>query len=222
MKRIIASIALLILACTQAIALQIESYDIQNTVLFIVNTEGLNSAPTPILWAPGGAINIPISGIDNFYWRPDANLFWNYYLWDSTLKRALPAEIEHRSAIVVGLILDSPLSYDFPIGDKVKIEVGAGPAFVIRASFLASVSAGDVSDAKPQVAPVGRYFYDKGRWFYPETSLSFLYKLSDKASFGLSARVYYPVFHLWDKMGLSFTDELMASGSIFARFMIGK
>jgi hypothetical protein len=68
---------------------------------------------------------------------------------------------------------------------------------------------------------IADYFYKDYRWFYPEASLAFMYKLSATASFGVGGRVLFPLFHVWETTKRPFADELMVSAGIFARFVVG-
>ena len=206
-------------ACSGASALKVDSFEFQTPVLVIVNTEGLNSAPSPILWAPGLCLGIKMN--EYFSWSPGADFYYDYYSWDAPSGRALPTEIENRSAVVLGFIVSSPLRLTVPLGKTIRFELGAGPAFILRATFLAALSPADVPDAKPQVPLISGYFYKDFRWFYPEASLSFMYRLSATASFGVGGRVLFPLFHAWEAAARPFADELMVSAGLFARFVVG-
>jgi hypothetical protein len=153
MKRVLLSILSVGAVCSGASALKADNFEFQTPVLVIINTEGLNSAPSPILWAPGVCFGLKIN--DYFSWSPGADFYYDYYSWDTPTGRALPTEIENRSAVVLGFIVSSPLRLTVPLGKTVRFELGAGPAFVLRATFLAALSPPS-SCARPSWPPSRR------------------------------------------------------------------
>ncbi len=55
------------------------------------------------------------------------------------------------------------------------------------------------------------WFYQSGRFFYPETRFFLRWHVSEPVDLLLNLRAFYPVFHFWDGAGQPFWDQLMVS-----------
>jgi hypothetical protein len=162
----------------------------------ILNTaDAVTSAPSPILFTPGFAAGWNV--YENFFSisvEGRLSFFMNHYLWDG--QNALPAEIEHRTAFVTTILLDIPVLYTQEFGPH-AIHAGLGLAFAFRLSFLAwnvkPSDSGASGDAAGDVGLIGAWFYQKGRFIYPELVLGWDCAIGNGWRAGIDARVYFPL-----------------------------
>jgi hypothetical protein len=134
------------------------------------------------------------------------------YLWADD--RALPAEIENRTAMVPSIFLEVPFLYTFERGDFL-FRAGGGLGFLIRYAFLEfGVDADEKSyeedlSAGQQVARINRYLWSDARWVYPTLQGEMTYRLENGWGAGLTLRVGIPIFNLWATPSVPFADSLM-------------
>lgn len=176
---------------------------------------GLASAPSPLEGFLGAEYRLPLK--PKFFFAPSASLYMTRYLWAND--RALPAEIENRTAYVPVLILDNAFLYHIE-KDRFQYAFGGGPALVIRYGFLESgvgkdeQNAGDSLNAGDQVKAVNKYFWSSGRWLYPMLQGSVRYRLETGWGAGFTMRVGIPFFNLWATPKVTFADSLMIMAAL--------
>jgi hypothetical protein len=164
-------------------------------VVGILNTMDVTtSAPSPVLFSPGFAAGWDVWR-DFFSISVEGRLsvFMTHYLWDG--RAALPAEIEHRTAFVTAFALDIPALYNQEFGSH-AIHAGAGVALVPRFSFLAwnvkPSDSGASGSAEGDVAAIGKWFSQKGRFVYAELVFGWDYALNNGWRAGFDMRFYFP------------------------------
>ena len=187
---------------------------LRDTVQVILNLDSarfLSSAPSPIINMLGGGTVIPLQ--QKFSIAPSIDIYSAYYNWVSG--RAVPAMDESRTAVVLGAILDVPVNYTIDFTPIHRLILSGGPAFVIRAGVLANAVP---ATEQPSVNSIGSYFWDKGRFFYPEVGISYSYAAASWVRFGATARVMFPVFNWWSGEGLSGADNMIVGGGIWLSF----
>lgn len=171
---------------------------------------GLDSAPSQLVGLLGAEYRLPIR--PNVEFAPSASLFMLRYLWAND--RALPAEIENRTAFVPALLLDASFLYTIE-KDRFLISLGGGPGFLLRYGFLESdvdedetSYNGDMS-AGEQVDEINSYMWSSLRWFYPMLQAGVRYRLQTGWGAGINLRAGIPIFNLWAEPDMPFQDSLM-------------
>jgi hypothetical protein len=175
---------------------------------------GLTSAPSPIAGILGGEYRYPLRS--NLVLVPSISLFAVRFLWDESSGRALPAEIEHRTAYVPALMLDCPVLYTFERG-QFLYSFGGGVSFLVRFGFLDSgvdadeirADAGETLTAGEQVGEINKYLWSSLRFFYPTLQGSVRYKLETGWGAGLVVRAGLPLFNLWSSPSVPLMDSFM-------------
>lgn len=171
---------------------------------------GLDSAPSQLIGFLGAEYRLPIR--PNVEFAPSASLFFQHYLWAND--RALPAEVENRTAFVPALLLDASFLYTIEKG-RFLFSLGGGPGFLLRYGFLESdvdedetSYSGDMS-AGDQVGEINSYLWSSFRWVYPMLQAGVRYRLQTGWGAGINLRAGIPVFNLWAKPDMPFQDSLM-------------
>jgi hypothetical protein len=194
-------------------------YNSDNTNLVASGSDpgGYTSAPSPIAGYIEVEYRYPLS--KSVCFAPSASLFAVQYLWDDNSQRALPAEIENRTAWVPSLFLDLSVLYHFE-KDHFSFAFGGGPAVVLRYGFLESgVSADEKYDyedltASEQVKAINSYLWQYGRWLYPTVQAGVRYELETGWGAGLTLRAGIPISNLWSSPSVPFIDSFMFMASI--------
>jgi hypothetical protein len=172
---------------------------------------GLDSAPSPLVGLVGAEYRLPVwkPGV---YFAPSASLFMLAYLWADD--RALPAEIENRTAFVPSLLLDASFLYTIET-NRFLYSFGGGPALLIRYGFLESGVSSDEKSydsdmpAGEQVEEINSWLWSSLRWFYPMVQAGVRYRLTNGWGAGASLRAGLPVFNLWADSDTGIADSLM-------------
>lgn len=176
---------------------------------------GLSSAPSPIAGFLGAEYRYPIRR--DVLIAPSLSLYGMRYLWADD--RALPAEIENRTAFVPTLLLDCPFLYRIDNG-RLMYSFGGGPGVLLRWGFLQSgvdkdeKSYSEDMTAGNQVKHINKYLWGSGRWLYPITEGNIRYRLDNGWGAGLTVRVGIPVFNLWSSPHVSFLDSMMIMAAL--------
>jgi hypothetical protein len=153
---------------------------------------------------------LPVPGLSV---NPSMEFYSNYYAWYDS--RALPIDVENRTAIVYGCILDIPATYKFTLGKAHDLSAQLGVAAVMRAGFRAS---DDVDVTQEDVNSIVAYMWGKGRFFYPSVGINYSYRLTDWVRIGVTGRALIPVFNLWTREDLPFYDNMIYGGGITLTF----
>lgn len=171
---------------------------------------GLASAPSPLCGFIGAEYRLALKPSIDF--APSVSFYPVQYLWAND--RALPAEIENRTAYVLSLFFDFSFLYHIE-KNRFLYSFGGGPAILARYGFLESgVSANEQNDgeelnAGDQVDAINAYFWESGRWLYPTLQAGVRYKLETGWGAGFVFRAGIPIFNLWSKPTVPFADSLM-------------
>ena len=192
---------------------------------------GVTTIPAPVGSKPGGLSSAPspITGYITAEYRlalrsdiafaPNVSLYFLQYLWDDGTQRALPAEIENRTAFVPSLFIDLPFLYHFR-KDRFDFAFGGGAAFILRYGFLESGVAADEKysnedlNAAEQVSAINSYLWNYGRWFCPTIQAGVRYELENGWGAGLTFRLGIPVSNLWSSPSVPFVDSMMIMAAL--------
>ena len=179
----------------------LSALEIDGGLTFLGNTDQ-DSAPSPLM--PTFGVNLPLgTPVD----LEVGVLAWGtYYLYAND--RTVPAELEFRDFWVLGLVADARIGYTFRIGQDVALGAHGGLALLLRVPIPL------FDDAAPETGAAAGYLYGMGRFLYPEGELFGRFRLTDSVALRVSARGYFPIFHLWDGEALPFLDQLMVSALI--------
>jgi hypothetical protein len=167
-------------------------------------------APTPILPSPGASLAYRLWG--PLFAETSLNLYFTHYGYDFELNRAIPAEIENRSAFVFGPILDFSLAGRVPIGERFGFRLSGGIAMDLRIVTLAfDLNSADLAEDDPRGAPmqtraVRDYFWEQGRWLLPVLGAGFDVALNEKFILGLDFRLWFPLYRLWTEENLPISE----------------
>jgi hypothetical protein len=177
----------------------LEYIQIDAGLVYQVNSEQ-DSAPAPLM--PAAGIVLPWRTFGKWPLEYGLLTFGTYYRLAAG--RALPAELENRDFWVQGILASVRLGPEFMLGEKVSLGLQGGISLLLRAPVpLFDDVTGDWGD-------LTMYFYRKLRFIYPEAGLSATLPLRERVSLRVSARAWFPLFHLWDGEGMPFTDQLLA------------
>jgi hypothetical protein len=177
--------------------------------------QGLQSGPSPIAGYLIGEYRLPLGARVNF--APSASIMFLQYLW--AYERALPAEMENRTAFVPTMFLELPFVYQIETG-RIRFSFGLGPGFLIRYGFLESGVSPDeksyASDmpAGEQVAAINAYLWDQGRWFCPSAQIGLRYRLETGWGANFTIKAGVPVSNLWTTPTVPFIDSFMFMAAI--------
>jgi hypothetical protein len=158
-------------------------------------------SPSPVLPSPGASLAYR-------FWGPlsaeaSLDLYFTHYGYDFELDRAIPVEIENRSAFVLGPVLGFSLTSRVPVGKRFGFRFSGGLAMDLRIVSLAfDLNDADLVEDDPRGAPmqveaVRDYFWDQGRWLLPVLGAGFDLALNERFTLGLEFRVWFPLYRLW-------------------------
>ncbi len=148
----------------------------------------------------GAGVIMPFAPDSSFSFVPSGDLYY-YNAALNPRGRAVPAEESQSSAFVLGLLLDAPVVYSFPLGAKFSAGVGLGLCLDLRVAFTTDQT--KASDT----AAINRYLWGGGRFILPATTLRAEYQLTDRVGFGLKGRVLWPISNLWANEGYGALDH---------------
>ena len=184
-----------------------------NTGMLLIGTvqpAGTDAMNPTITYVLGASIRLPIGGA--FFLAPTLDFLGTYYQWVPTAGIAVPAQQETGSGFyTLGALAGAQFGMEVPLSPVISIGGSIGLDVLLRFP-VALPDDGAASTAGQAKAPA--YFFGMGRFLYPETSLSFRWKVSNAVSLTVGIRAFYPVFHLWDGLNQPFVDQFMASGSL--------
>ena len=153
---------------------------------FYLNTgDKKHSAPSPIYFFPGFGCVIP-----NDFWisfQPGLNFNYSYYLWYEG--RALPAEIENRTATTLSFMLDLPAVFAVSLGNT-KLELNVGPSILIRYGWKSN---GTSEQEFEDVTRINNYFWSNARFLYIASGLSWMFDLPFGTKFGPLINFHLPL-----------------------------
>ncbi|HZK20286.1 MAG TPA: hypothetical protein VFC68_06140 [Treponemataceae bacterium] len=160
--------------------------------LSIINTVK-NSAPTPHLFSLGAGYEIPINPWLSF--SPQTSIYVATYLWNNELQTALPAEIEHRTTTVPSLIIQIPAKFVIST-EMFRIGIQPGLSFFLRYGIQSTKI---LENEQADVSRINKWFYSKGRFFYPSLQINLDRFFTKKIRAGIAATVYLPIGSIIEK-----------------------
>ena len=182
----------------------IDRISIDSGLIYIGNSDQ-NSAPSPILRTIGA--NIPLFRSGLFVISTGMQFWGSFYAYNG--QRVLPQETEAPGDLwnwILASMLDSRFGIEYPFNKTLTAGSDIGLSFLLRFPIVSSKA------AKPDRLSVMQYFFSKGRFLYPETSIYLIWNVYKRVGVSFTVKSYYPVFHLWDGENLPFYDQLLITG----------
>jgi len=181
----------------------------RGTMLFFPDGSGNASAPMPILPSLGVGASYSLNNL--LAMELSLDLYGTTYDYDFTLKRAVPANDEFRSAFVAGAILGFQPVYHFhPRGDKFTIRAYGGLGLDLRMIFpaygikdnAAHQDGYTVGEARKKISS---YFWG-GRFVFPFIGGGMDFPILAGLDLGFDLRLWVPIWRVWSGESLSFSD----------------
>lgn len=128
-------------------------------------------------------------------------------------QKAYICEIENRAGLAMSFLLDTPFMARFDIKSW-TISFGGGLAFFIRYALLepgiapSSPGSGGLSSAA-EVKAINKYFWKKGRFFYPSLRFKTEYTFPSGWKTGFQIKTFFPLSNAWDKTANKWSDGLI-------------
>jgi len=185
-------------------------------VIAILEDNGLEGDPSPVLPYPGIGLSLPLGPL---HFEPGLDVYATYYGYSAVLDRPVPYAIENRSALVVGSVLNLPIEFAFPVAGLFGLRFFAGPSADLRLCMTADgLEGADLEQASDETARVGAYFWSAGRWLLGMAGLGIDLPASRGITLGIEGRSWYPVYRFWSGENLPQTENLRFSFTIRALF----
>jgi hypothetical protein len=206
----------------QALSVHVPTVDVRAGMMWIGNYPG------PSVTVPGGGtgapsplpndigVSVPLNFGSHFYLSPEMDFYSFQYQLANDGVTVVPTEIETAPYVnLLTIVLDLPVRYEFRINESLSWGVQLGPALLFHIPTGWGTGVNDYGT-------IAGYFYHEVRFFYPEAGAFFLWQALPRIGLELRVRSFFPIFHLWDRSGASFADQLIIDGSVGLRFSIGK
>ena len=166
------------------------------SILFFPEDNGRHSGPMPVLPSPGLGFSYPITDVLKF------ELSYDFYTthYGYALGRAVPVEVEHRTARVIGSLLGFHVARHFEVTPFMTVRAYGGPAVDLRIVFMAedlTDGLDNISEVRKDVDSIRRYFWTKGRWLMPVIGGGVDFPLSAHFKIGLDLRIWIPMYRIW-------------------------
>ncbi len=177
----------------------------------LLDPDSEQSVPNPsVNFNLGAGIVLPTANNPRWAFEPSADLYWYYcgYIND----RAVPVEETLSDAFVLGILVDAPFVYSFPISGDFSAGLGGGLALNLRIAF----------DTAPygNLGEVYGYLWGLARFILPSALARVEYRLSERVECGLQLRAFLPVFNLWSPDSPSLLDQSMLAVGMSIRYRL--
>lgn len=183
----------------------VNGLEIQSSYLSVLNAVG-DGGPDPFVNTIGASI--PFRFLGRYLFRPEAQLFFINYAYRGG--RAVPEDTMWDNVMVMSLMLNPTVGYEFPLNPSLAWAAEAGIGFLSRFPvFLNGATAGSMA------LPVTGWLM-AGRFLYPNVGTGITWQFSPLFAATLRAQVFYPVFNLWNN--LPWYDEFTYGLGIGLRF----
>ncbi|MGO9308823.1 MAG: hypothetical protein ACLQDL_07360 [Spirochaetia bacterium] len=191
-------------------ALSIDELDANASLVFI-GSNPPSGYTDPSLAIPAMiGVSIPMRLAAPFFLEGGIDFTGLYYEWTGS-SAVVTQEENGVGFFTIGTLISLQGGVSFPIAPAVSVGGAVGLDFFLRFPFeLQNTTDTDKADQSSGLS----WFYQDGRFFYPETRFFLRWRISDPVDLLVNLRAFYPVFHLWDGAGQPFWDELMISAGI--------
>jgi len=185
-------------------------------VVAILEDNGLEGDPSPVLPYPGVGLSVPLGPL---YFEPGLDVYATYFGYSDILDRPVPYAIENRSALVVGSVVNLPVEFGFSLAGLLGLRFFAGPSTDLRLCLTADgLEGADQQDASDETEKIAGYVWSAGRWLFGMAGLGLDLPASRGITLGIEGRAWYPVYRFWTEEDLPPTENLRFSLTIRALF----
>lgn len=216
MRLTVAAVLLVILAvATPGFALSISELDVNGSLMVVGSVPPAGHGDvSPVVQLFGASLPLKLAG--PFYIEPKLEFFGLLYEWVDADGVAVPTQIETASGFwTLGTLISMHAGARFPLSSQLSLGGSIGADFLLRFPIeLWNKGASGMGSAQS-------YFFAKGRFFYPETTFSVIWQVSEPIGLVFNLRALYPIFHLWDGMGQPFIDQFMFAAGIGIAIKLG-
>jgi len=190
-------------------AFEIFGIDVQGleigSAILMVNNGVEDSAPSPVVNSL--QLSVPTQINDFLYFRPEAFIFWNPYVFQDN--RAVPIEADFDSTLMLSLGLNLPFGTNWTINPVFELGAETGPSLIYRLPILPLGTGGGGT-----LETTGWFL--AGRFLYWETGGGLVWRFSELFSVALRGQFYLPIYALWDDLPLG--DQIIWGLSMGLRF----
>jgi hypothetical protein len=181
--------------------------------------------PTPSLnFDIGAGLNYPFSPGSSFSFAPSALL----YFYNAEFMSGQPVATDQAFSpmYVFGAFLNAPVMYTMPLGNSdFTLAAGLGLCFDLRFAIKSSDIEADAGDNNREgtsdaIKDANKYFWGKGRFVSPSTTLCVEYALNDRIGVGLLGRMLWPIYNAWTKEDFGFFDQTKYLINITLRYKL--
>lgn len=207
LKKLMICLTVLLFSCS-AFALPLDMFTKISPSIVWNTLDSVHGAPSPVQCMPGIGLKYPNEGLVSF--QPVVEWYSNYNLWYDG--KALPAEIENRTVSTQNFYLTLPVMFTFEMKEtgffkiKHRIEVGGGPAVLLRFSNIAMGvkpdSPGFSGTALSDKQRINEYMWGKARFLYMNLQSAWLFSY-DTLQVGPAINVNFPIGSLIAGEGLN-------------------
>ena len=216
MRLTVAAVLLVILAvATPGFALSISELDVNGSLMVVGSVPPAGHGDvSPVVQLFGASLPLKLAG--PFYIEPKLEFFGLLYEWVDADGVAVPTQIETASGFwTLGTLISMHAGARFPLSSQLSLGGSIGADFLLRFPIeLWNKGASGMGSAQS-------YFFAKGRFFYPETTFSVIWQVSEPIGLVFNLRALYPIFHLWDGMGQPFVDQFIFGAGIGVAIRLG-
>ena len=185
----------------------VSGLEVESSYFSILNAVG-DSAPDPFVNTLG--VSVPFRFMGRFLFRPEVQLFFLSYSFQNG--RAVPEDSMWDNVMVMSLLLNPTVGYEFPLSPTLAWSAEGGLGFTLRVPvFLAGKTAGDMA------LPVTSWLL-AGRFLYPNIGSGITWQFSPVFAGTVRAQLFYPIFNLWND--LPWYDELTYGVGLGIRFTL--
>ncbi len=164
-------------------------------IIAILEDNGLEGDPSPILPSPGIGLSVPLGP---FHFEPGLDMYATYYGYSDNLERSVPYAIENRSALVIGSVLNLPVEFGLSMAGLFGLRIFAGPSADLRLCIAADgLEGADLKEATDETAKIAAYFWSSGRWLFGMAGAGVDLPVSGRITLGIDGRTWYPAYRLW-------------------------
>lgn len=177
----------------------------------LLDPDSASSVPNPSLnFNIGAGLVLPFAKAPFWAFEPSVDLYW--YNCGYVNERAVPVDETLSDAFVLGILVDAPFVYSFPLSGDFSAGVGGGLALNIRIAFDTAPHGG--------LGEIYGYLWGAGRFILPSLLARAEYRLSERVECGLQLRSFLPVFNLWSPESPSLFDQAMFAVGITIRYRL--
>lgn len=146
------------------------------------------------------------------------SLDFSIFYYSLLNQKAYICEIENRTGLAMSFLLDTPFMARFDI-KSCTISIGGGLAFFIRYALLApginpSASGSGGLSTAAELKEINKYFWQKGRFFYPSLRFKTEYTFTSGWKTGLQIKTFFPLSNAWDNTACKWTDGLIIQAGV--------